>query len=124
MASLFKVKLHIYDLSCGTFELLSPFLLGEKILGIWHTGVVVYGKEYYFSSDGIKCSCPDMGSTEVPEDVFQHFLKGLSENKFKPDCYNLFEHNCNTFSNEVTQFLTGTTIPKNIQELPKRLLNT
>ena len=27
--------------------------IGEQIEGIWHTGVVVYGKEWFFSVDGI-----------------------------------------------------------------------
>jgi hypothetical protein len=27
--------------------------IGEQIEGIWHTGIVVYGKEWFFSVDGI-----------------------------------------------------------------------
>ena len=136
MASQLEVKLHIYDLSRGIAKQMSPLLLGKQINGIWHTGIVVYGKEYFFGSGGIEYCPPcgtilgepdeiqNMGPTQIPEDVFQDFLIGLSEKDFKPECYNLFEHNCNTFSNEAGQFLTGRTIPNYIQELPKDVLNT
>ena len=38
--------------------------------------------------------------------------------------YNLFEHNCNTFSNEVAEFLTSQRIPSYILDLPQEVLNT
>lgn len=31
---------------------------GRKIDGIWHTAIVVYGKEYYFGSGGIGAAIP------------------------------------------------------------------
>lgn len=40
------------------------------------------------------------------------------------DRYRLFEHNCNTFTNEVAQFLTGSTIPSYITDLPSEVLST
>lgn len=43
---------------------------------------------------------------------------------FSPDTYNLLEHNCNTFSNEVAQFLTGNSIPAYITNLPSEVLQT
>lgn len=38
--------------------------------------------------------------------------------------YNLIKHNCNTFSEDLTQFLCGTSIPKYILELPQEILST
>jgi len=32
----------------GLAKSFSPMLLGKTIDGIWHTGIVVYGREYYF----------------------------------------------------------------------------
>lgn len=52
-----KVTLHIYDLSQGMAKVFSPMYLGKQINGIWHTGVVVYGKEYYFGG-GICAGVP------------------------------------------------------------------
>lgn len=52
----FKVEVFVYDLSQGMARQMSPALLGKQIDGIWHTGVQVYGTEYYFGG-GI-CQCP------------------------------------------------------------------
>jgi hypothetical protein len=58
-------------------------------LGIWHTGVVVYGKEYYFGG-GICLGMPGktpygnpiqtilLGETEIPYELFQEFLQEIS----------------------------------------------
>ena len=43
---------------------------------------------------------------------------------FRPEKYHLFEHNCNNFSNEVAQFLTGKKIPSYILDLPRDVANT
>jgi hypothetical protein len=48
MQQSFKVSVNIYDLSQGMARNLSPMFLGKQIDGIWHTGIVVYGKEFYF----------------------------------------------------------------------------
>ncbi|CAG2059237.1 unnamed protein product, partial [Timema podura] len=41
-----------------------------------------------------------------------------------PGTYDLLKHNCNNFSNEVSQFLCGKLIPKNILDLPDEILST
>eukprot|EP00438_Fugacium_kawagutii_P023384 Skav217041 [mRNA] locus=scaffold3292:43397:52361:+ [translate_table: standard] len=45
------VHLHLYDLSRGLASMLGPMLLSKDLEGVWHTGIVVYGKEYYFGGD-------------------------------------------------------------------------
>ncbi|VTJ89640.1 Hypothetical predicted protein [Marmota monax] len=52
-----------------------------------------------------------------------HPFPNLSYNA-RGEAYNLFEHNCNTFSNEVAQFLTGRKIPSYITDLPSEVLST
>lgn len=32
-------------------------ILGRVLDGVWHTGVVVYGREYFYGAQGIQ-SCP------------------------------------------------------------------
>jgi hypothetical protein len=44
MSTRHPVVLRIYDLSRGMAAQVSPALLGKRIDGIWHTGVLVYGK--------------------------------------------------------------------------------
>jgi desumoylating isopeptidase 1 len=52
------VYLHIYDMSKRIARDISELLLGRKIEGIWHTGIVVYGVEWYFGNLGITNTPP------------------------------------------------------------------
>uniref|UniRef100_A0A452V646 palmitoyl-protein hydrolase n=1 Tax=Ursus maritimus TaxID=29073 RepID=A0A452V646_URSMA len=101
-----------------------------------HTSIVVHKDEFYFGSSGIS-SCPpggtllgppdsvvDVGSTEVTEELFQEYLSSLGESLFRREAYDVFENNCNTFTNEVAQFLTGRKIPSYITDLPSEILST
>jgi hypothetical protein len=126
--------LNVYDLSQGLARQLSMSFLGKAIEGIWHTGIVVYGNEYYFGG-GIQ-HCPagstpygtplkvvDLGLTHVPKDVFEMYLQEISP-RYLPETYSLLTHNCNNFSNEVAQFLVGATIPDYILQLPNEVMNS
>ncbi|KAG5853980.1 desumoylating isopeptidase 1-like [Anguilla rostrata] len=130
------VKLYVYDMSRGMARQLSPIMLGKQLDGIWHTSIVIFGDEFFYGGEGIT-SCPpggtmlgepnsivDLGSTEVTEDIFMEYLSSLGEATYRGDNYRLFEHNCNTFSNEVAQFLTGSKVPAYITDLPAEVLST
>jgi thiol-disulfide isomerase/thioredoxin len=129
-----KVTLYLYDLSRGLAKMYSQQLTGQQFEGIWHTAIVVYGTEYYYAS-GIQTAVPgqthhgqpyktfDMGETFIPKEVFLEFLQDISP-RYTDKTYDLFEHNCNNFSNEVSQFLTGKNIPEFITNLPREALNT
>jgi desumoylating isopeptidase 1 len=96
-------------------------LLGEQIDGIWHTGIVVHGKEYYYGS-GISYDLPgqtpfgspvktlDLGQTKISEAEFMKKLKELRE-EWSSQKYDLFEHNCNHFTNVCAKHLLGKGIP-------------
>ncbi|XP_066374106.1 uncharacterized protein [Miscanthus floridulus] len=130
----YPVKLHIYDLSQGMARQLSATILGKAIKAIWHTGVVVYGREYYFGG-GIQQGQPgrtpygtpirveDLGVTHVPREVFEEFLREIGP-RYAPATYKLLSHNCNNFSNEAAQFLAGAAIPGYILELPNQVMNS
>ncbi|KAF5179554.1 Desumoylating isopeptidase [Thalictrum thalictroides] len=129
-----KVSLNVYDLSQGLARQLSTTFLGKAIEGIWHTGVVVYGNEYYFGG-GIQHSpigttpygnpirSVDLGFTHVPKELFEEYLQEISP-RYTAETYSLLKHNCNNFSNEVAQFLVGTDIPDYILQLPNEVLNS
>ncbi|XP_017339233.1 desumoylating isopeptidase 1b [Ictalurus punctatus] len=132
----YNVKLYIYDLSKGLARQLSPILLGKQLEGVWHTAIVIHGAEYFFGGQGIT-HCPpaatllgqpdaivDLGNTEVPKDIFTEYVSSLQESTYRPETYRLFEHNCNTFSSEMAQFLTGRKIPSYITDLPSDVLST
>lgn len=38
------VQLHVYDLTGGLAKQMSKGVLGIEIEGVWHTGIVVFGK--------------------------------------------------------------------------------
>lgn len=40
----FTVTLNLYDLSQGMAKNMSRMIIGKQVDGIWHTGIVVYGK--------------------------------------------------------------------------------
>ncbi|KAJ8318928.1 hypothetical protein KUTeg_004019 [Tegillarca granosa] len=131
------VKVYIYDLSKGMARSLSKAFLGKQIDGVWHTGIVVFGQEYYFGGSlGIE-ACPpggtilgqpdeicNLGNTQIPFDVFMNYLSDLSHTSFGPATYHLLHHNCNNFSSELAQFLTGKDIPSHITSLPSDVLST
>ena len=52
-----KVQLHLYDLSQGMARVMSAQLLGKHIEGVWHTGIVAFGEEWYFGG-GIQRGAP------------------------------------------------------------------
>ncbi|CAG0917057.1 unnamed protein product [Notodromas monacha] len=130
------VQLYIYDISKGMSKILSRALIGKQVDGIWHTGVVVYGREYFFGAHGISTCDPGgtilgepneieiLGETQIPQDVFQEFLTELESERFRGSKYHLLHHNCNTFSNELSEFLVGVSIPAHIIDLPQEILST
>ncbi|XP_039784026.1 deubiquitinase DESI2-like isoform X2 [Panicum virgatum] len=130
----YPVKLHIYDLSQGMARQLSATILGKAIEAIWHTGVVVYGREYYFGGGiqegqpgrtpyGTPIRVEHLGVTHVPREVFEDFLREIGP-RYTPATYNLLNHNCNNFSDEAAQFLAGARLPSYILELPKEVMNS
>merc|ERR1712123_254632 len=48
MSTTWDVQLYIYDLSQGFAAMMSEPLLGFKLEAIYHTAIIVYGKEYYY----------------------------------------------------------------------------
>ncbi|XP_072030052.1 uncharacterized protein [Amphiura filiformis] len=130
------VTLYVYDLTKGLAKSMSLPLIGKQLDGIWHTSIVIFDREYFYGGGGVE-SCqpggtilgrPDqihhLGNTEVTYSLFLDYLGGLGAEDYSGDKYNLFDHNCNSFSNEVAEFLTSKHIPSFIINLPQEILNT
>ncbi|KAI0670928.1 DUF862-domain-containing protein [Trametes maxima] len=129
-----KVQLYVYDLSNGLAKQLSRQLTGRQIDGIWHTSVVVFGKEVFYGQ-GISITQPgmshhgqplqvvDMGETALDEDTFNEYLTEMREH-YTADKYHLLDFNCNSFTNDCVGFLTGNSIPDWIKDLPSDFLST
>ena len=61
------------------------------------------------------------GRTAVSYDDFYSYIMNLSQTTFKGSDYHLLKHNCNNFSDQVSEFLTGRKIPSHITGLPQVL---
>ncbi|KAF0933418.1 hypothetical protein E2562_018523 [Oryza meyeriana var. granulata] len=130
----YKVVLNVYDLSNGLARQLSTSFLGKPIEAIWHTGVVVYGNEYFFGGGiqslpagrtpyGRPVRVVELGETHIPQEVFEDYLRDIAP-RYTAETYRLLSHNCNNFSNEVAQFLVGAGIPDYILNLPAEVMSS
>eukprot|EP01083_Nonionella_stella_P058027 152081_1 len=149
----YKVAVYKYDLSHGKVKEVTQALSSNgqgamvqqviraaigngqtTIEGIWHTGLVVYEKEYFFGG-GIQKESPgttmfgteyeviSMGTTSKTESEFDAFLKRITP-RFTQAHYSLLSHNCNTFTDECVGFLTGEQLPQDIiTGLPENVIN-
>jgi hypothetical protein len=135
---MFDVTLHLYDLSQGMAKQMSMAFLGKQIDGIWHTGIVVYGREFFFGG-GIQDMPPQsvvaqfgmqpvqrlaLGKTALDEAAFRAHLRSISP-RFTMATYDLLRNNCNNFSDAAAKFLLGGQgIPRHIIDLPSEALST
>ena len=131
------VTLAVYDLSRGMAAAMSQQILGEQLDGIWHTGIRVFGKEWFFGggiqvlplgvfeqTNGMQVSRLDaMGTTTKTEAQLYAHLATLSS-RFSAATYNLLTNNCNNFSDELCKFLCGHGISPDVIELPNRVFST
>ena len=130
-----KVTLHLYDLSNGIARSMSQAIIGKQLDGIWHSGIVVFGVEYFYGG-GI-CAAPAghaiphlpyqeilLGETTKSQVELEFFLQSINH-RFTQATYSLLRHNCNNFANEVAQFLLGGQgIPEHIVRLPQEFLSS
>lgn len=121
--------LNVYDLTP-----INKFLywLG---LGVFHSGIEVYGSEYGFGAHEYPTtgvfeveprSCPGfifrrsvlLGSTDMSRSEFRLFMEELSQ-KYRGDTYHLVARNCNHFTDDVCMQLTGKHIPGWVNRLAR-----
>lgn len=98
---------------------MSPMLLGRQIDGLWHTGIVAYGLEYFYGSHGIAYVEPgkvgigrpteiaDLGTSEIPYEVFQEFLVELEKDRFKGSKYHVWTTTVTLFPTKSLSFSPG-----------------
>ena len=131
------VQVLVYDLTRGMAAQMSPMILGQRIDGVWHTGVQVFDREYYYGG-GIQCSpigmfarsqslppvrVHDIGVTTKTKTELEGFLRSINH-QFTAMSYDLLRNNCNNFSDAVCMFLLGQHIPTYIIDLPNIVFNT
>lgn len=133
------VKVYVYDLSHGLAAIYSPMVLGRAIEGIFHTSVVYNNKEYYIDQ-GIKiCEAPgttkyglpkevlSVGDTYVLQEILEEFIEELrahEDQRYHALKYDLFDNNCNHFTDVLIEFLVGKNLEDRILKLPQQVLDT
>eukprot|EP00249_Psilotum_nudum_P010846 c22804_g1_i1 orf=355-999(-) len=121
------VYLNVYDLTT-----LNGYLYWMG-LGIFHSGIEVYGVEYAFgahdySTSGVfevepRC-CPgfifrrsiELGATDMDAAALREVIECIA-GEYNGDMYHLIGRNCNHFSNDLSIRLTGRSIPGWINRL-------
>lgn len=135
----FKVHLWLYDISSGLADRFSSPLLGQKLKGLWHTGVVVEWpdalSEYWF---GGKVNESRAGSTRFGKPVEKMFLGYTYKTKrefaiyitqdlaseFTRESYDVLTHNCNHLSDKLCMYLLNQHIPTEILNQPEMIMQT
>lgn len=127
------VYLYMYDLSKGLATLLSPWVLGPGLDNIWHSGVVVYGKEYFFAKDavwdfpgktdfGVPTKEVFLGYTFWSKSEFHGFICNELKPVFHRDTYDAIGNNCNHFADRLSLWLTGRRLPDAVLLQTERLM--
>ena len=130
----YKVELWLYDLSKGVSRAISELVLFKHFEGIWHSSIVVYGKEHYIAGDivvdepgrsqyGKAKNKIVLGYTDIPEVVFHQFIAQIVDEHTDQN-YDLFKNNCNHFSDKCSLFLLEKNIPSYVIDLPSDIMKT
>lgn len=139
----FDVTLVIYDLSRGMARNLSAQFLGPQFALeiIPHTGLVVYGREYFFGS-GIQSEDPlgfrrstgmypiqseSLGRTSLTRAQFENWcFQVMQSGLYSATSYDLLRRNCNNFSHDAALQGLGLQkgVPQWILDVPQRFLSS
>jgi len=128
------VELALYDLSQGVAQWVPSALLGGyKVDGVWHSGLRVFGKEFWYGGVILESNYSDvpfgepaavirLGSTLRSYEDLVEFLKEDVYVDYNPRMYDVLRRNCNHFSNELAQFLLhGKQLPEEVLMQPEWL---
>ena len=130
----YKVIVYQYDLTGGLARTMSRSFIGKQIDGVWHTGVCVYGKEYFYGG-GICIGEPkktpygypvkelEFGYTNKTMEEFQSYIKSINS-QFTINTYDVLKHNCNHFTDAALFYLVGKHLPNSILKQHEEILNT
>jgi len=131
-----KVQAYVYDVTQGMASRMSVALVGKQIDIIPHTGIVVFGKEYFFGSGpciGVPGqSIPvatsqilDLGETSKTCEELEAYIQAVLAPEHTAENYNLLSHNCNHYADAVAKFLLdGQGIPSWIVNIAEEALST
>ena len=129
------IKLRLYDLSQGMAASFSQAVIGTHIEAIYHSGVDVFGTEYFFGGgiQGLPINGPrsfpslfgmrpmrvvELGTTTKTRADLEVWC-AANRQLFTTATYDLLRNNCNNFSDALVRFLTdgAVGVPRDVLEL-------
>jgi len=130
-----EVKLNVYDLSGGRARMLSRWLPIPELEGLWHSGLVVFGWEYFYCGD-IICAEPEqtvfgvpnkhinLGWTVRQRSELHQFIVQEIKPRFTRDKYDTVHHNCNHFSDNLCGWLGCQRLPDEILQQHEKIFQS
>eukprot|EP00929_Paragymnodinium_shiwhaense_P073549 TRINITY_DN37516_c1_g2_i1.p1 TRINITY_DN37516_c1_g2~~TRINITY_DN37516_c1_g2_i1.p1 ORF type:complete len:592 (+),score=101.74 TRINITY_DN37516_c1_g2_i1:94-1869(+) len=148
------VEVLLYDISSGVSKYLSAPLLGFHFEAIYHSGLLVFGKEYWYGGRVFRSypakEARSVGTLLERSDIFHlqpseyapglrsmhlgytlsnavelhHYINTVLCKTFSPDKYDAFGCNCNSFADACIRFLTGGQIPEEIMTMPDKVMSS
>jgi hypothetical protein len=130
-----EVVAHVYDISGGMAHNMSQQMIGRYMEFLPHTGIVIFGQEYYYSQDTAVCepgkSLPSpikktikLGRTSKTKAELETFLEQI-KGDYTTTSYNFLTHNSNHYADAVAKFLLdGTGLPKDLVSLLEEMNST
>ena len=64
-----------------------------------------------------------IAETELPKDIFENYVSEINS-RFTQETYHLLENNCNHFTNDICNFLTGQNIPDWVLKQHEEIFST
>ncbi|KAJ3494397.1 hypothetical protein NLG97_g4107 [Lecanicillium saksenae] len=121
-----EVHLLVYDLSRGLAKDMSMSLLGFQLDAVYHTSIELRGREFVYDGGILEINPGSshlgrpmqrlrLGTTLLPMDIIRDYLTSA---------YDLFNHNCNNFTDAFSNFLVGEGIPEHIRSMPQAVLDS
>mmetsp|Transcript_75957 Transcript_75957/g.214948 ORF Transcript_75957/g.214948 Transcript_75957/m.214948 type:complete len:443 (-) Transcript_75957:12-1340(-) len=129
-----EVALYMYDITKGNAQALSRWLPMQQLDGLWHTGLVVFGWEYYYCGS-LLCEAPGLtafghpgrvvklGKTLRHRTELHRYVARELKPQFTRDTYDALRNNCNHFCDGISVWLCGQRLPAEVMNQTDRFLH-
>eukprot|EP01064_Diplonema_japonicum_P009188 TRINITY_DN16666_c0_g1_i1.p1 TRINITY_DN16666_c0_g1~~TRINITY_DN16666_c0_g1_i1.p1 ORF type:complete len:1040 (+),score=214.51 TRINITY_DN16666_c0_g1_i1:38-3157(+) len=132
-----EVVCYMYDISGGMARGMSQMIVGRQVDAIWHTGIVVFGHEYFFDGGvGIERGVPSrtrfgtplkkvrLGTTTRSKTEFEQWNANEMRTTYGPSDYHVLQRNCNHYSDDAAKFLCNAGVPEEVKNQVEIFLST
>jgi len=131
-----RVQIYLYDILSGKTKWLAPLLLCRQIEGLWHSGIVTHGKEYWFGGSifesepgttpfGVPTKIVDLSlETMRTRNDLWNFIRRELASEYTRTNYDVLTHNCNHFSDALSLFLVNKHLDDEVLKQPEMVMGS